>query len=324
MRTRPSRLAHAAVATFLGLATAPTALGQNPAPPPEYGPAKGTLLIVGGNMQESSGIAQKFIDLAGGPTKKFVIVPTNGGNRNPDGTLRIYEAERVLAEWKKRGLTNVVMLHTADPKVADTEQFVKPLLDADGVWFDGGRQWNMVDSYMNTRAQAEFARVLERGGVVGGSSAGATIQGDYLVRGDTSGAEIMMTQEPNHQHGFAMLRRSAIDQHINSRNRWDDLIPVIRRFPEYLGIGLSEDTAIIVRGDSFEVFGRFKVAVHDNTRTYQPWEKPYFVLAHGDVFNMKTRRVERYGLGTPPPRPAASASPSPAPGATASPKAIER
>jgi cyanophycinase len=44
------------------------------------------------------------------------------------------------------------MLHTWDPKVADTAEFVAPLLDADAVWFDGGRQWNAVDSYMNTRA----------------------------------------------------------------------------------------------------------------------------------------------------------------------------
>ncbi len=280
-------------------------------PTPEYGPSKGTLVIVGGNMQDGSLVPQKFIELAGGPSRKFVVVPTNGGNRNPDGAPRIYDETRVLAEWKQRGLTNVVMLHTADPLVADTEAFVRPLLDADAVWFDGGRQWNSVDSYMNTRALREFWNVLARGGVIGGTSAGATIQGDYLVRGDTSGPDVVMTEEPNHQHGFAFLKRSAIDQHINSRNRWDDLIPVVKKFPQYLGLGLSEDTAIIVRGDVFEVFGRWKVAVHDNQRSYQPWEKPYFVLSHGDVFNMKARRVERYGTGTPPPRPAARTSPSP-------------
>jgi len=269
---------------------------------PEYGPAKGTLVIIGGNMSDGSGIAQKFIQLAGGPARKFVIVPTNGGNRDRQGNLIDYKEETVLAAWKRRGLTNVVMLHTADPKVADTEAFVKPLLDADAVWFDGGRQWNMVDSYMNTRALTEFQRVLERGGVIAGSSAGATIQGDYLVRGDTSGPDVMMTEETNHQKGFSLLRKSAIDQHINARNRWDDLIPVIRKFPGLLGIGLSEDTAIIVTGDTFEVLGRWKVAVHDNTRLYQPWEKPYFVLSTGDVFNMKTRRIEKYGIGTNPGR----------------------
>jgi len=124
----------------------------------------------------------------------------------------------------------------------------------------------------------EFHRVLARGGVIGGSSAGATIQGDYLVRGDTSGPDIVMTAEKEHQHGFAFLRRVAIDQHINTRNRWDDLIPVIKRYPHLLGIGLSEGTALVVRGDRFEVMGAWKVAVHDNTRLYQPWEKPYYVL----------------------------------------------
>ena len=264
---------------------------------PEYGPAKGTLVIVGGNMSDNFGVPQKFIRLAGGPAKKFVIIPTNGGNRNADGTPKVYNEETVLAPWKKRGLTNVVMLHTWDPKVADTEEFVKPLLDADAVWFDGGRQWNAVDSYMNTRALTEFWNVLNRGGVIAGSSAGATIQSDYLVRGDTKGPDIMMTDEPNHQHGFAFLKHSAIDQHINTRMRWDDLIPVIRKYPQYLGIGLSEDTAIVVTGDTFEVIGRWKVTVHDNTHAYEPWQKPYDVLSVGDVYDMKARKIVKYGNG---------------------------
>ena len=102
-----------------------------------------------------------------------------------------------------------------------------------------------------------------------------------------------MTPEPEHERGFKFLRESAIDQHINTRNRWDDLIPVIKKYPNLLGIGLSEATAIIVKGDRFEVMGKWKVAVHDNTRLYQPWEKPYFVLSAGDVYNMKTRKVEK-------------------------------
>ena len=99
------------------------------------------------------------------------------------------------------------MLHTHDPKVADTEEFVKDLREANAVWFNGGRQWNIVDSYANTLTYQEFHKVLERGGVIGGSSAGATIQGEYLVRGDTSGANVMMTQEPNHQKAFEFLRK---------------------------------------------------------------------------------------------------------------------
>jgi cyanophycinase len=264
---------------------------------PEYGPEHGTLIIVGGGNAEGTGIMEKFIALAGGPEAKFVIVPTAAGNRNADGSPKVYREDRVLAGWRRRGLKNLVMLHTADPKVADSEEFVKPLLDANAVWFDGGRQWNLVDSYANTRTLAEFRKVLDRGGVIAGSSAGATIQGDYLVRGDTSGPDVMMTPEPDHQHGLAFLRHSAIDQHINTRMRWDDLIPVVKRFPDLLGIGLSEGTAIVVTGDRFEVMGRWKVAVHDNTRVYEPWEKPYYVLSAGDVYNMKTRKIEKFGIG---------------------------
>ena len=286
-----------AVAILVGAAFAAAPRAQAPADAPQYGPAKGTLVIVGGGNLDGSGIVEKFIALAGGPEKHFVIVPTAGGNRGADGVLHVYKEADVIAPWVKRGLKHVRMLHTADPKEADTDAFAAPLRDADAVWFNGGRQWNIVDSYANTLTYREFHKVLERGGVIGGSSAGATIQGDYLVRGAIAGPQIMMTPEPNHERAFQFLRHTAIDQHINTRNRWDDLIPVIQRWPELLGIGLSEATAIVVHGDTFEVMGAWKVAVHDNTRLYQPWEKPYYVLSAGDVYNMKTRRIEKLGTG---------------------------
>ena len=264
---------------------------------PEYGPAKGALVIQGGGSAEGTGIMETFVNLAGGRNSKIIIIPTAGGNRDAKGALITYQEDNIVAPWKKLGLTNVHMLHTADPKVADTEAFASTLRDAKGVWFNGGRQWNCVDSYAGTLTLKEFRAVLERGGVIGGSSAGATIQGDYLVRGAVAGSEIVMTPEPQHEHGFAFLHKSAIDQHINTRNRWDDIIPVIQKYPELLGIGLSEGTAIVVKGDTFEVIGKWKVAIHDNTRVYQPWEKPYYVISPGDVYNMKTRRVEKYGTG---------------------------
>src|ERR1035438_5048827 len=147
----------------------------------EYGPAKGTLVIQGGGSDAGTGIFETFINKAGGLGAKIVVVPTAGGNRNPDGTIRVYKEEEVLASWKKRGVANVRMLHTHDPKVADTEEFAKILRDAAGVWFDGGRQWNIVDSYANTLTCREFHKVLERGGVIGGSSAGATLSNTQSV-----------------------------------------------------------------------------------------------------------------------------------------------
>jgi cyanophycinase len=265
---------------------------------PEYGPAKGTLIIVGGGSTKDTGITEYFLRRAGGKDAKLVVVPTAAGNRNNDGSLRRYDAEKTLASWKELGVKKVTMLHTHDRAVADREDFAAPLADATAIWFNGGRQWNLVDSYLDTRTYRAFQQVLERGGVIAGSSAGATIQGDYLVRGAIAGPDIVMTPEKEHERGFAFLRRSAIDQHINTRDRWDDLIPVIKKYPRLLGIGLSEGTAIVVKGDRFEVMGAWKVAVHDNQRVYQPWEKPYFVLSAGDVYDMKARRIVRYGNGS--------------------------
>ena len=260
--------------------------------PTQYGPANGTLIIAGGGPLGGTGIIERFIELGGGAEEgRFVIVPTAAGNRDRDGNIRAFDEDRVLAPWREFGLENVSMLHTHDPGVADTAEFVTELRQATAVWFPGGRQWNIVDSYAGTRTYEEFHRVLERGGVIGGSSAGATIQGEYLVRGDTSGPQIIMTTEADHQLGFQFLRKSAIDQHINTRDRWDDIIPVIQQYPGLLGIGLSESTAIIVSGDTFEVIGKWMITVHDNTRAYQPWEKPYFVLAPGDRYDMKGRRI---------------------------------
>jgi len=294
MRPRPA-LGPLALALVFAASLHVRAATAQTAASPEYGPARGALVIAGGGTLPGTGILETWVELAGGPTKRFVIVPTAGGNRRPDGTVVQYDEAEVIAPFRALGLRNVRMLHTHDPKVADTEAFAAQLADADGVWFVGGRQWNLVDSYANTRTHAAFRAVLERGGVIGGTSAGATIQGAYLVRGASSGSDVMMTDEPNHQQALGFLRRTAIDQHIDARNRWEDLVPVIRRFPDLLGIGLSEGTAIVVRGDRFEVTGRWKVAVHDHTRAVQPWEKSWFVLGFGDVYDMKARRVISYG-----------------------------
>jgi len=260
---------------------------------PEYGPVNGTLVIVGGGSTDSTGIVEKFVELAGGPNAKIVVVPTAGGNRRADGTPITYVDSVVLASWKARGLSNVHMLHTHDPKVADTDAFAAVLQDAKAVWFVGGRQWNIVDSYAKTRTYDAFHAVLARGGVIGGSSAGATIQGTYLVRGAVAGAQIMMAPEPEHQDAFNFLRRSAIDQHINTRNRWNDLQQVMAKFPNLLGIGLSEGTAIVVRGDQFEVIGKAQVAIHDPSNPRPTGEKPYLTLQAGEKYDMKSRTVIR-------------------------------
>jgi cyanophycinase len=243
------------------------------------GPSKGSLVIVGGG-QVGPEILQRFITLAGGPDAPAVIIPTA-----EDGEPKIDPKTSILA---KAGMKNVTFLHTRDRKIADSAEFVAPLLKARAVWFTGGRQWRLVDSYLNTRTEQELKRLLGRGGVIGGSSAGATIQGSYLVRGAREGNTLMMA--PGYEQGFGYLREAAIDQHLIKRNREKDLLQVIDAHPGLLGIGIDESTAIIVRGNRFEVLGASKVAIYDAKYKPNGDGLRYYFLAPGDRFDLRLRR----------------------------------
>ena len=210
------------------------------------GPEHGALVIVGGGRVGPE-ILTRFFDLAGGRDQPLVVIPTAGG---AETYAQDYPG---LKMFKDFGVTNITVLHTLDRKVADSEEFVKPLTTAKAVWFVGGRQWHLVDSYLHTRTQREVENVLERGGVVGGSSAGASILSSYMVRGAHENNYIMMA--PGYEEGFGLIKGVAIDQHMLTRNRQDDLEEVIAKHPDVLGIGLDESTAIIVRGQTFEVTG---------------------------------------------------------------------
>jgi len=246
------------------------------------GPSNGSLVIVGGAMRDP-GIMQRFMDLAGGNDSPIVVIPTAGGDEEYD---QFYSG---LKAWRDLGATNMTVLHTKDRSMADSEAFVSAITEATGVWFPGGRQWRLADSYLDTRTEEELWKLLERGGVIGGSSAGASIQGSYLVRGDTQTNEIMMG---DHKVGFGFLTNSAIDQHLLMRNRQFDLVDVINEHPELLGIGIDENTAIVVTGDEFEVIGQSYVAIYDNTRMIGDRGFSYF-LAPGDRFDMQTREARR-------------------------------
>ncbi len=242
------------------------------------GPSKGSLVIVGGGTVGPE-IVDRFIALAGGKDAEFVWIPTAG-----DGEPKVDLATTFLS---KAGVKHITVLHTRDRKVADSEEFVRPLRTARAVWFVGGRQWRLADSYLNTRTQRELFKLLSRGGVIGGSSAGATILGSYMVRGAVDGNEIMMS--PGHEVSLGFLRNSAIDQHLLTRHREKDLLQVIDKHPELLGIGLDESTAIVVRGDRFEVIGKSKVAIYDPKYKPAAGAERYYFLTPGTQFDLKKR-----------------------------------
>lgn len=243
------------------------------------GPQNGSLLLAGGG--ELGEIYNKFVALAGGSSAPIVLVPT-AAERDYSG---LYAPD--MEAFMQAGAHNLHLLHTRDREVADSEKFSSRLRDAQGVWFSGGRHWRVTDAYLNTRTHDALFALLGRGGVIGGSSAGATLQGTFMIRGDTRGAEIIIG---DHVKGFGFLRNVSIDQHHLARNRHYDMLEVVEAHPELLGIGIDEGTAIVVHGDEFEVLGRSYVAVYDNQRTFGRAGRFYF-LRSGDRYNMHTREI---------------------------------
>jgi cyanophycinase len=252
----------------------------------KHGPDKGSLLIIGGNVGSTASIWNKFTELAGGREKARIVVVTTAS-----GDSAAYDQKDVEEVKKQTGIRNVTLLHTSDLKEANSEKFIAPLKQATGVYFVGGRQWRIADSYLNTLTHQAFRDVLNRGGVIAGSSAGASIQGSFLWRGDTKGADILVG---DHTQGLGFLKNSAIDQHLLRRNREFDMMKLIKRAPQLIGIGLDEATAILVQGDSLQVIGKSYVAIYDY-KTIVDSENgdkgPFFFLSEGQKYDLNTRKV---------------------------------
>ena len=228
-------------------------------------------------------ILQEFAELAGGVDAPIVVIPTAGGAEHYD------EYWQGLAQFRAAGLSNITLIHTYDRETADTPEFAQAIRDAQGVWFTGGRQWRLADSYLHTEVHDALLDLLDRGGVVGGSSAGATILGSYLARGDTSSNTIMMG---DHEEGFGFISNIAIDQHLLRRNRQFDLLEILTEKPELLGIGLDEDTAIVVRNNRFRVIGKSYVVIYDTRHQIDSGGDFYF-LEPGDQFDLLQRQAYR-------------------------------
>ncbi|MGH7689971.1 MAG: Type 1 glutamine amidotransferase-like domain-containing protein, partial [Gemmatimonadaceae bacterium] len=155
--------------------------------------------------------------------------------------------------------------------------------------FEGGRQWHLVDAYAGTKTEQGFHEVLARGGVVGGSSAGASILASFLVRGARAGNATMV--DAHYRQGFGFLRGVGIDQHVVARERLPDLADsVMPRFPQLLGLSEDEGTAWLVEGDTATIMGRNKAFVYGGHDPTDPG-KPFLTLHPGDRYDLGARHV---------------------------------
>jgi cyanophycinase len=131
--------------------------------------------------------------------------------------------------------------------------------------------------------------VLARGGVIGGTSAGATIQGDYLARGGVFNNFDIRYE--GYERGLGFLKGVAIDQHFTQRKRHADMTQLMKVYPQYLGIGIDEATAIVVQGSTADVIGKGKVHFYDTNRKFDAGQPDYEALSAGSRYDLRERKV---------------------------------
>lgn len=254
------------------------------------GPTNGTLIVDGGGLTQP--IVRRFVELAGGPQARIVVIPTAPSQIRfgDDNVILDPDWPRDRNEWRRYdeylkrwfGVDRVEIIHTRDRRVSDSEAFVAPLNSATGVYLTAGNSGRLADAYLGTRTHTALQMFLERGGVIFGSSAGAIIQGSFTVRGRPDKPLLMA---PGKTKGFGFVQNVAINPHLTSAKRDAELVNVVDAHPDILGIGIDDDAALLVRKNVFEVIGTGRVAIYDNVRRDASW---YYWLKPGDRFDLAT------------------------------------
>lgn len=143
---------------------------------------------------------------------------------------------------------------------------------------------------LRTEAHRLMKDVLNRGGVISGSSAGASIQASYLARANPLG-NIDIMADGYERGGLGFIRGVAIDQHFSQRRRQKDMTQLVNRYPQLLGIGLDERTAIVVQKSIAEVVGDGKVHFYDRRKPVWPDRADYDAYESGTIYDLSLRKV---------------------------------
>jgi cyanophycinase len=226
--------------------------------------AKGSLFIIGGGERVHE--MKKFVDLAGGVDSRIILIPMASSEPIPD-------VNEELVRMKKIGCKNIDFIY-CDRKGADLDSNIAKLKNTTGVFFLGGDQVRLTGALSGSKLFEGIKSIYEKGGVLGGTSAGAAVMSEIMITGeelinkDTS-RNFYTIQKGNVQtvQGFGFVTKAIIDQHFVIRKRLNRLISVVLEHPNLIGVGIDESTGIIVKADdTFEVFGGRTVVIIDATQ----------------------------------------------------------
>jgi cyanophycinase len=214
--------------------------------------AAGRLLVIGGAEglgPGGDGVLARFVELAGGPDAELVVIAT----ATKDPATREAEYEEVFT---RLGAGRVVPLRLATRAQANSDEAVAALASATGVFFTGGDQLRITSVLGGSRVDSALHARLTDNIVLAGTSAGAAMMASTMI---TGGADASVHTGP----GLEFLPGVLIDMHFAARGRLHRLLAAVSRYPHELGLGIDEDTAILVSGGRFEVLGSGAVTVID-------------------------------------------------------------
>jgi cyanophycinase len=262
---------------------------------------KGPLVIIGG-AEERDGeakILREFIRLAGGREAQIVVLTAATSEPREAGETYIEVFERL-------GAKKVWVVDTRDQDDANQFEAVWAIGRATGIFFTGGDQARIVERIKGTILDDAIQKRYSEGAVIAGTSAGAAIMPEVMiVRGDseTSPRNNAVTLGA----GMGFVSGIVVDQHFAQRGRLGRLLTALVLQPSVIGVGVDENTALIVKGDEFEVVGEGAVTIVDESeltykssdmRRKQTWHNPSMsvfgvklhILSEGCRFNVKTRQ----------------------------------
>jgi cyanophycinase len=225
----------------------------------------GTLMICGGGRIPPE-VLSTFIEMAGGRNSHLVVIPAYETNDA--------EIEELKLWWQKQGAATVDVLYATSREEATQPDFSKSLDKATAVWLTGGAQRISAAKYAGTIVEDRVRQVVQRGGIVGGTSAGAAIMSKHMIeQGITTAVE---------SNGFDLLPNSIVDQHFLRRNRLQRMHGLLAKYPGVTGFGIDEGTALIVRVDRGNVIVIGDSYVCAVTPAHGENLPHFAILKHGD------------------------------------------
>lgn len=274
---------------------------------------KGTLIPIGGNEDKgaekqdqytldylSQGILNRVVRESGGKDALIVVIPTAS-------SIPVEVADNYIAAFRLLDCTNIHILDIRSREESEEQDHIDLIKKANGIMFSGGDQSKIQDIIGGTTIHKIIKQRYqeEEGFVVAGTSAGAMCMSDEMIAGGGY-SESFYKGSVTMYKGLGLSPNIIIDSHFIRRGRFGRLAEAVAKFPSLIGIGLAEDTGIVIKeGNKIEVIGSGMVIVFDpSTLTHNNEEileegtpmslvnLTTHVLANGDRANIVERKVE--------------------------------